>query len=153
VIVEVPEAPCETVTLVADRVNVPLADVPLDPTFTVITPLDAANAESPEYLAVITCAPEVVEEKVYVALPLESAREDVSVVPSTAIVRVPVGVVVTELDSEATVIVMTSLAPEEGVLLAADSEVVVASRDEAELDGQALNRLYRSTDPSPLASS
>jgi hypothetical protein len=57
------------------------------------------------------------------------------------------------LDSEATVIVMTSLAPEEGVLLAADSEVVVASRDEAELDGQAVNRLNRSTDPRPLASS
>lgn len=152
-IVEVPEAPCETVTLVADRVNVPLADVPLDPTFTVITPLDAANAESPEYLAVITCAPEVVEEKVYVALPLESAREDVSVVPSTAIVRVPVGVVVMELDSGATVIAMTSLAPEEGVLLAADSEVVVASRNEAEPDVQAVNRLYRSTDPRPLASS
>ena len=74
-------------------------------------------------------------------------------VPSTAIVRVPVGVVLMELDSGATVIAMTSLAPEEGVLLAADSEVVVASRDEVELDGQAVNRLYRSTDPRPLASS
>lgn len=120
---------------------------------TVVVPVDAANAEFPEYVAVMTCAPEVVEEKVYVAEPLDSAREDVSVMPSTVTVRVPAGVVVTEVDSGATVMVMTSLAPEEGVLLAADSEVVVVSRDEPELEGQAVNRLYRSTDPRPLASS
>jgi hypothetical protein len=103
--------------------------------------VEAANVELPEYAAVMTCDPDVVEEKVYVAKPLDSARDDVSVVPSTMTVRVPVGVVVTELNSGATVMVITSLAPEEGVLLAAEREVVVASRDEAELDGHAVSRL------------
>ena len=115
--------------------------------------MEPANAEFPEYVALMTCDPDVVEEKVYVAEPPARARDDVSVVPSTVTVRVPVGAVVMELDSGATVMVMTSLAPEEGVLLAADSDVVVASRDEVELEGQAVNRLYRSTDPRPLASS
>jgi hypothetical protein len=103
--------------------------------------VEPANAEFPEYVALMTCDPDVVEEKVYVAEPPESARDDVLVVPSTVTVRVPVGVVVMELDSGATVIVITSLAPEEGVLLAAVREVVVASRDEAELEGHAVSRL------------
>lgn len=125
---DVPELPWEIVTLAADNVKLPVEDVPL--TSTVTVPVEPANVESPEYLAVITCAPEVVDEKVYVAEPFESAREDVSVVPSTVIVSVPVGVVVTELDCEETVMVMISLAPEEGALLAAESAVVVASREE-----------------------
>jgi hypothetical protein len=112
-----------------------------EPIVTVVVPVEAANVELPEYAAVMTCDPDVVEEKVYVAKPLDSARDDVSVVPSTMTVRVPVGVVVTELNSGATVMVITSLAPEEGVLLAAEREVVVASRDEAELDGHAVSRL------------
>lgn len=103
--------------------------------------MELANVEFPEYVALMTCDPDVVEEKVYVAEPPESARDDVSVVPSTVTVRVPVGVVVIELDPEATVMVITSLAPEEGVLLAAVREVVVASRDEAELEGHAVSRL------------
>ena len=120
----------------------PPEPVPEDePIVTVVVPVDDAKVEFPEYVAVMTCDPDVVEEKVYLAEPPDSARDDVSVVPSTVTVRVPVGVVVTELDSEATVMVITSLAPEEGVLLAAEREVVVASRDEAELDGHALSRL------------
>ena len=89
----------------------------------------------------MTCDPDVVEENVYVAAPLDSASIDVSVVPSTVTVRVPVGVVVMELDSGATVIVITSLAPEDGVLLAAEREVALASLDVPELDGHAESRL------------
>lgn len=64
VTVEVPELPCEMVTLVADRVKLPL-ELVLDPeTVTVTVPLEAAKVESPAYVAVITCAPEVVEENV-----------------------------------------------------------------------------------------
>lgn len=111
------------------------------PIVTVTVPVELANVEFPEYVAVMTCDPDVVEEKVYVAVPPESARDDVSVVPSTVTVRVPDGVVVMELDSGATVMVITSPAPEEGVLLAAESVVVVASRDKVELDGHAVSRL------------
>lgn len=49
VTVEVPELPCVTVTLVAERVKLPLEEVPLDPpTFTVRDPLEGAKVESPE---------------------------------------------------------------------------------------------------------
>ena len=120
----------------------PPEPVPEDePIVTVVVPVEAANVELPEYVALMTCAPDEVEEKVYVAEPLDSARDDVSVLPSTVTVRVPVGVAVTELDSGATVMVMTSLAPEEGVPLAAEREVAVASRVEVDLDGHALSRL------------
>jgi hypothetical protein len=47
-------------------------------------------------------------------------------------VRVPAGVVVMELDCGETVMVMISLAPEDGVVVAAESDVVVASRDAEE---------------------
>lgn len=74
-------------------------------------------------------------------MPLDKAREEVSVVPSTVIVSVPVGVVVMELDCGDTVMVIVSLAPEDGVLVAAERVVVVASR-EAELPAvQAVIRL------------
>ena len=63
---------------------------------------------------------------------MESAREEASVVPSTLTVRTPVGVVVMELDWGDTVMVIVSLAPEDGVLAAGERAVVVASR-EAEL--------------------
>ena len=53
------------------------------------------------------------------AVPLVSANDEFTVVPSTAIDRVPVGVDVTELDPEATVIVTTSFAPELGEVVAA----------------------------------
>ena len=64
VTVEAPELSCETVTLVADRVKLPLEVVVDAATVTVTVALEAAKAESPEYVAVITCAPEVVEENV-----------------------------------------------------------------------------------------
>lgn len=64
VTVEVPELPCETVTLVAERVKLPLELVLDAATVTVTVPLEAAKLESPEYVAVITCAPEAVEENV-----------------------------------------------------------------------------------------
>ena len=67
--------------------------------------------------------PATVEEKVYVADPFVSVRDGVCVVPSTAIVSVPVGVVVLEVDAEATVMLMASLAPTAGVLVAAESVV------------------------------
>src|SRR5262252_5570137 len=54
----------------------------------------------------MVCEPRVVEEKLYVAEPFERAREEVSVVKSTTMVKVPVGVVVVELDAEVTVIEM-----------------------------------------------
>jgi hypothetical protein len=63
------------------------------------------------------------------------------VVPSTVIVSVPVGEAVMELDCGDTVMVIVSLAPEDGVLVAAERVVVVASR-EAELPAvQAVIRL------------
>jgi len=85
--------------------------------------------------------------------PLDSSREEVSVVPSTTMVSNPVGVVVIELEPGATVMVMTSLASEAGALLAAESVVVEASKDVDDVVGQAVRRLYRSTEPRPLASS
>ena len=75
----------------------------------------------------MVCDPVVVEEKVYVADPAVRARDVFTVVPSTAIVKVPVGLVVLELEAEATFIVMASVPPEAGVLVAADSVVVVAT--------------------------
>lgn len=130
VTVDVPELPCETVMLVADNAKLLVEEVPLvPPTSTVTVPVEDANFESPEYFAVMTCAPDVDDEKVYVAEPLDNASEELCVVPSAVTVRVPVGVVVIELDSGETVIVIVSLAPDDGVLLAADRDVVVASRD------------------------
>ena len=153
VMVEVAELPCKTVILLADKLKLPLELVLDAATVTVTEPLEAAKVASPEYVAVITCAPEVVEENVYVAEPLDSSRAEVSVVPSTTIVSVPVGVAVIELDPGATVMVMTSLAPEVGALLAAESVVVEASRELDEVVGQTLSRLYKSMEPRPLASS
>jgi len=46
VIVEVPELPSETVTFVAERVKLPLADVP--PTVTTSVLVELAYVESPE---------------------------------------------------------------------------------------------------------
>ena len=64
VTVDVPELPWETVTLVGDNVNEPV-ELVLDPaTSTVTVPVEAENFESPEYVAVITCDPDVVDEKV-----------------------------------------------------------------------------------------
>src|SRR2546430_16928441 len=68
-------------------------------------------------------APATVEEKVYVADPFVSVRDGVCVAPSTAMVSVPVGVVVLEVDAEATVMLMASLAPTAGVLVAAERVV------------------------------
>lgn len=79
--------------------------------------------ESPGYVAVIVCDPAVIDEKVYVAEPLASVSVGDCVVPSTAIVNVPVGVAVLEADPEATVIVMRSFAPTAGVMVAADTLV------------------------------
>ena len=47
--------------------------------------------------------------------------------PSTAIVNVPVGVTVLEVDPEATAIVIASFAPEAGVVVAADTVVCEAA--------------------------
>jgi hypothetical protein len=68
-------------------------------------------------------------------------------------VSVPVGVVVSVLEIEATVIVIASLAPDAGVLLAADRVVLEAVNEEAVVAGQAVSNLYRSTEPRPEASS
>lgn len=83
------------------------------------------------------------------AEPFESARDEVSVAPSTTTVRVPVGVEVMELDFGATVMVIVSFAPEAGVPVAAESEVVVGSRDEEGPGVQEVIKLYRSTEPRP----
>jgi hypothetical protein len=68
-------------------------------------------------------------------------------------VSVPVGVVVSVLEVEATVIVIASLAPDAGVLLAADRVVLEAVNEEVVVAGQAVSNLYRSTEPRPEASS
>jgi hypothetical protein len=68
-------------------------------------------------------------------------------------VSVPVGVVVSVLEVEATVIVIASLAPDAGVLLAVDRVVLEAVNEEAVVAGQAVSNLYRSTEPRPEASS
>jgi hypothetical protein len=64
---------------------------------------------------------------VYVTEPPESARDGFTTVPSTAMDSVPVGVVVLELEADATLIVMASFAPEAGVVVAAESVVVEAT--------------------------
>jgi hypothetical protein len=56
-------------------------------------------------------------------------------------VNVPVGVAVIELDSGDTVMVIVSLAPEDGVLLAAVSAVDVVSSEDEELAVQDVSRL------------
>ena len=53
------------VTLVAASVKLPVEVVVVDPeTSTVTVPVEGAKVESPEYVAVITCSPEVLDEKV-----------------------------------------------------------------------------------------
>ena len=71
----------------------------------------------------------------------ERASDDVCVVPSTVMVKVPPGVVESEVESDATVMVMVSLAPEAGVLVAAVSVVVEAVNAETVVAGQAVSSL------------
>jgi hypothetical protein len=78
---------------------------------------------------------------VYVADPFESAREGFSLVPSTARLSVPVGVVSSELDAEATVIVTVSFAPDAGEVVAAERVVSDASNDDDVVVGHAVRRL------------
>lgn len=88
----------------------------------------------------------------YVADPFVSARDDVAVVPSTTMVKVPVGVAMLELEPEATVMVMRSLAPGAGVIVAAES-VVFDTTGAVEDPGHADSKLKKSTEPKPEASS
>ena len=74
-------------------------------------------------------------------------------VPSTVIEIVPVGTAVDVLELEATWMVMTSDVPEAGVSVAAVSVVVAWTSVVTLAEGQAVKRLNRSTDPSPVASS
>ena len=101
----------------------------------------------------MVCAPVVVEVNVNAAAPLTSASVDVCVVPSTATLSVPVGVAALALEPDATIMVITSLAPAAGVNVAADKVVVLATDDVVLDPGHALNKLKKSTEPSPLASS
>lgn len=64
------------------------------------------------------------------AEPPESATEEVAAPLSTEIVTVPVGVTDVEVEAEYTLIVMTSLAPTAGVVVAAESDVVEGDREE-----------------------
>ena len=100
----------------------------------------------------MVCEPAVTEEKVYVAEPLVRGRAEVSVAPSTVTVKVPEGLAVLELEADATAIVTMSLAPEAGVKVAAESVVVVAT-DEELVAGHAINKLWKSIEPRPVASS
>jgi hypothetical protein len=54
-------------------------------------------------------------------------------------VSVPVGVVVSALEAEATVIVIASLAPDAGLLVEADRVVLEAVNEEAVVAGQAVS--------------
>ena len=86
------------------------------------------------------CEPATSEEKRYAAEPLASARSELTVVPSSKMVSVPVGMAATELDADATVMVMVSLSPVEGVVVAAASVVAEGTVEEFEL-GQAISKL------------
>ena len=99
----------------------------------------------------IVCEPEFVEENVYSAAPFKSAREELTVVSSTVSDRVPVGVVFTELDPEPTVMLMTSLAPDAGMVVAA--EIVITEEVSDVVVGHAFNKLSKLIEPSPVASS
>ena len=88
----------------------------------------------------------VAEEKLYVADPFTKASGEACGLPSTVSETVPVAVVVLEGAAEATEIVMTSLAPGAGVVVAATSVVF-------EDTGQADSKLKKSIEPRPEASS
>jgi hypothetical protein len=92
-------------------------------------------------MAFTVCAPLVVELKVKLARPSDKARAEVWVTPSTDTVRVPVGTAALEFEADATEMVTRSLAPEAGVVVAAVSEVVLATGDEDEAPGQAKSKL------------
>jgi hypothetical protein len=68
-------------------------------------------------------------------------KEEVWVVPSTTIVKVPVGVAVLELEAEATVMVMGSPTPALGVVVCAASVVVEATSVGEEDVGHAISKL------------
>ena len=89
----------------------------------------------------MTCEPEVLDEKEYVAAPDERVNEDTAVVPSTLIETVPVGAAVAEVDAEETLMVMVSLTPGLGLLLDAKRVVLEACNDEAVVAGHAFKRL------------
>ena len=91
-------------------------------------------------MAVITCDPAVVDENAYVAEPSDSGREGFAVAPSTAMLKVPVGMAVSELAAGDTVIVTISSAPDAGDAVAADSVVVDPANIEDEVVGQAESR-------------
>jgi hypothetical protein len=77
-------------------------------------------------------------------------------VPLISRLTVPVGVAVTLDEFEATVIAIASLAPSAAVAVAGVSVVVEEASVEGEVtlvEGQAVSRLYRSTEPRPDASS
>ena len=65
-------------------------------------------------------------------------------------VKVPVGVALLELESEATVTVMTSLAPGAGVVIPAESVVFEDTSDDVDV-GHAIRRLKKSIEPKPDA--
>ena len=73
------------------------------------------------------------------AEPFAKERDGLCAMPSTAMVTVPMGVVVTELQAEATVMLITSFAPGATLLVAAEG-VVVEGIGEVQLV-QALSRL------------
>jgi hypothetical protein len=145
VTVEVPALPATMLGLVA------INRKPWLPTTRVA--VDEAYVESPEYVAVITCEPLADETKSKVAEAFESASEEFAFVPSTRIFNVPVGVVVTEPEPEATVIVILSSAPMAGDALAADSVVLDAVDVEPAPAGHAFKSLWKSIDPKPEAKS
>jgi hypothetical protein len=155
VTVDVAELPAATVIFPAVTLKEPVPDVPDEvPTVMTADPVELENAVLPEYVATIEWEPLAVEEKEYVADPLTSWRDDVLVIPSTLMVRVPVGTPLAEDWSDATVIVMESLAPEETCEDAAESVVEVAcSPEDTDDDGQSIIRLEKSTEPKPDASS
>jgi hypothetical protein len=149
VIVALPVVPSVTVRFAAVTLKLPPLLTP--PTATTAVPVEPAKVESPEYVATMVCDPAVFEEKLYVAAPFESARDAFVVVPSTAMLTVPVGVAVEDVESDDTVIVIASLAPAAGDAVAAVSTVFDVSRNEDEPVGQADSKLKKSIEPSPEA--
>jgi len=126
VIVTASLAPAATVLVDADNVVFDATN-PAAITVKLSDPLDAMYVVLPEYAAVMVCEPTTAEENVYVADPFTKVSVGACAVPSTVIVTAPVGVNVVEFDPDATVMVMVSVAPAAGVVVAAESVVFEAT--------------------------
>ena len=99
----------------------------------------------------MTWEPVELGAKSKMAVPFDNAGGELTALPSTFIVNVPVGVVVDELEFEATVIVIASAAPTAGIVEAAERVVRDGCRVEVPDGVHALSKLLKSIEPRPEA--